>query len=221
MWVLQNIRLGRANRVQFTVVFVMFCLINASVIPFDSLYISLLIYLGSFYFLLLAVTGRIRDILTDESVLWFFFSLFLFSVFLVGLLPLLSLHPFVYSISHHRFKVSEPMLVFLPYLFIIAASVRLTLDLAFNYILFWGGVWLWMAGFFLLFVLPGQREKNRYGYPPEGLNFLTMTPATYPADLLEYYQGKEKKAALSAQKNDADNFSHTTEIQEFKGRNTP
>ncbi len=177
-WRLLDIRVGRANRMQFLVLFGIYIGLTGvghMVFPnnkgmFDPgfplkffLTPALPLTIAAYYFFYLALFRRCRDVGSTILAYIFLFGT-AFKVLTVLIPPLFSITLVVY------------------YAFTLPGSVAPYVIIA-------------IALFSLIYLLrPGDKDPNQYGYPPIGLNFRTMVTATYPKDLIQGYKDKEQKA---------------------------
>lgn len=220
MWALLDIRVGRANRIQF-VIFILICVAirgladifypAKSVMPDPAFPLKafltprLLFQIIGFYIFYLGVFRRCRDRGSTKVA----FTMLAFNVFFI--LPYLIPPLFsIYMIGGYFAIMSGVSGIFS--LVILAFLVLFTIHL----------------------FKSGDPLPNQYGYPPVGLILGTMTRATYPPKLVEKYnaQARERDEHVVREQEEAyqkrlENLyatnlkpseTPTTEFQEFKGR---
>lgn len=163
MWALLDIRQGRANRVQLAVAaisyfFLHYFIIYLTVYSILPVYLFLVANFFSYYLLWVVIIRRYRD--RDHN-------------FLTYVLILLAViyAPFLFL----KLPWNAGVYLLMGYL------NQDTLVLFFINIVFYGVAFL---GLWIPLLLPGDPDINKYGYPPKGLDFRTMTNDTYPKDIL-------------------------------------
>ena len=180
MWVtleILDIRQGRANRMQFYIVLALCGLALSGLLRIENVFAGVTGLLILFYILLLISVRRYRDthpFPTKNAVVAFLCSLGLF----VGSF-------FIFF-------------VFVPLVLITGGKAVLSRE-------FFGAALKSVAEdiidpFIDLLFKASAPYLSPYGLPPQGLNFLTMAPATYPASLRQQVLGQVRSYEAEEEK---------------------
>ena len=184
-WLLLDIRIGRANRQQFWLVFLL--LYTAEYIQVVNPILSIVIYIVSSYILLLAIFRRARDLGIDITY-WLKIILILYS-------------------SLYASSMLMDMLLFqeayLKIFIVLTLSIIITIAFLTNISLF-------PLTLSILFS-EGSKLKNDYGYPPEGLNFSSMIADDYSS--AQKQEAEESQKTQYKTKFTIENMNETNEIK--------
>ena len=148
-WRLLDIRIGRANRQQFWLVLLWFFSMNLLALQMDIHYSKYIVFLFTFYILLLTIIRRVRDTgIKMKNALKIL-------IFILGL----HLTYYLILLLFENFSVHNVILHLLSFVLIVA----------------YGGAKI--STLLITLFLPfykGRLVRNDYGEPPKGLDFNTM-----------------------------------------------
>ncbi len=153
-WELFDIRVGRANRIQFLLIILSFSVTNYMLAFTGNLKLKSAILIPTSYILIVGILRRIRDTnVCQKSLLKILLVVFGILLSFISILVLV----FLYTENQY--------LVF--YAGILIAPIF--------------GIPFIITLFFLTipFFLKGSLMKNKHGYPPEGLRFMSMIAKDY------------------------------------------
>ncbi|PCI56009.1 MAG: hypothetical protein COB36_04235 [Alphaproteobacteria bacterium] len=184
-WRLLDIRIGRANRQQFWLIFLL--LYAVEYIQVANPILSIGIYIVSSYILLLAIFRRARDLGIDITY-WLKIILILYSSLYAS------------SMLMDRLLIQE---TYLQIFIVLTLSIIVTIAFLTNMSLF--------SLTLSILLSEGSKLKNDYGYPPEGMSFNSMIAEDYSS--AQKQEAKEAQRTQYKTKFTYENMNETNEIK--------